>query len=220
MTHFFCTTVGRKTLVAVTGFAISGFALLHMSGNLLLFAGAEAYNKYCYQLTHNKAFAYTGEVILGSLFLVHILVALRLAWLNRQARFVKPVCAGSGEKRATFASRTMVYTGLLLLVFLVWHLKSFRFGEETTVVYDGVTMRDLYSLVVHEFQETGEIIFYCFSVLVLGLHLSHGISALFQSLGLASSGSCKLRLFAYGFALIVAGGFLSQPLYLYFAGGR
>ncbi len=217
---FLCSTIGRKALVALSGIGVSGFALMHMSGNLILFAGPEAYNKYCYQLTHNKIFAYTGEVILAALFLVHIIGALSLANDNRKARGVKPASSGSGAKQASFASRSMVYTGLLVLVFLVWHLKSFRFGPETTVVYDGIEMRDIYSLVAHEFTELGEVIFYVFSVLVLGLHLSHGVSALFQTLGYTTSKDCRFRCLAKGFALLVAGGFISQPLYLYFKGGN
>ncbi len=191
-----------------------------MSGNLLLFAGAEAYNQYCYQLTHNKWIAYPGEVVLGALLLGHIYLAMSLAWANRKARPVGPASAGSGEKKASLASRTMIYSGLLLLVFLVWHLKNFRFGEETFVVYGGIEMRDLFALVTQRFHEPCEIIIYAFSVLVLGLHLSHGVSALVQSLGIASSQNSRLRLLACGFSLVVTLGFISQPLYIFFTGGQ
>lgn len=220
MKNILCSSVGRKFLVGLTGIGVSGFALLHMSGNLLLFAGPEAYNKYCYQLTHN-AWVYLGaEISLVALFGAHILLALWLAKDNRAARGVAPTSAGSGDKKASFASRTMVYSGLLLLAFLIFHLKDFRFGEHYVVIYDGVEMRDLYRLVVQEFREPLHIGIYVAALAILALHLSHGISAVFQSLGLKTSLDCRLRKLAYAFSALVAGGFVSQPLYLFFSGGR
>jgi succinate dehydrogenase / fumarate reductase, cytochrome b subunit len=218
--NILCSTVGKKAVVGLTGFFLSGFTLLHMSGNLILFAGGEAYNKYTYQMTSNKAFAYTGEVILALLFVVHILLALSLANDNRKARPVKPTSAGSGTKRASFASRTMVYSGLLLLVFLYWHLKEFRFGMHYTVTYGGVEMRDMFRVVMEEFRDPVQVAAYSFFVIVLGLHLNHGVSAFFQSLGLASSLDCRLRKLSWGFCTLVAVGFLTQPLYIHFTGGQ
>lgn len=209
------TSVGKKLWVAVTGIGLSGFVLLHMSGNLLLLAGPEMFNKYAHALTSNPLLL-PAEIGLVGIFVVHVYLAVTLNIKNRAARGVGPSERASCAKAARFGSKYMVLTGLLIFVFIVLHLRDFKFGPEYMVTYNGVEMRDLYRVVHHEFHEAGDVGLYIFAMLVLFVHLSHGVSAVFQSLGLGSVKNCCLKKIGWGFALLVAGGFILQPLYIFF----
>ncbi len=215
----FWNSVGKKQLVGLTGLGLSGFVLMHMAGNMLILVGAKAYNHYGHAIVSNPLL-YVAEVGLVVLFLVHIALALSLAKDNRAARPVAPYQLPKGEERASFASRTMVYSGLLILVFTILHLITFKYGPNYPVTYDGVEMRDLHRLVIEKFNEPLYFGWYLICLVVLGLHLSHGISASFQSLGLLSSKHPRLKCIAWGFAALVAGGFISQPFYAILCGGK
>lgn len=219
--RLFCrSTIGRKYIVAITGLLLCGFVLMHMTGNMLILYSPEAYNEYSYNLTHNPFFLYTIEVVLAAIFLFHINTALLLALDNQKARPVSPQRPQGCEKAASFASRSMVLTGVLTLVFLILHLITFRFGTYYKATHHGVVMRDLHRLVVEKFSDPLYFGWYLFSMAVLWLHLSHGASALFQTLGFASTRTRSLRVFAYSFASLIALGFASQPVYIFFGGGR
>ncbi|MBI1859325.1 MAG: succinate dehydrogenase cytochrome b subunit [Deltaproteobacteria bacterium] len=216
----FCrSTVGSKFIVGITGVLLSGFVLLHLLENTLILVGAETYNKYTHMLGQNLLVLYTLETILASIFLVHITTAVKLYFDGRKARPVAPRPA-SGEKAATFAARSMILTGLLVLVFLVWHLKSFRFGPHYDATYDGVVMRDLHKLVLEELSEGEELAIYLVAFAVLWAHLSHGVSAVFQSLGLMSSRAKRLRALALGFSTVVCLGYSGVLLWVYMRGGQ
>lgn len=219
MKKLFTTSVGRKFLVGLTGIGVSGFVLTHMAGNLLLLVSPEAYNHYADGITSNPLI-YFAETMLALLFLAHIGLALSLVKRNKSAKPVNAHQLPKGDKRSTFASRTMVLSGLLILVFLVLHIKAFRLGPYYPVVYNGIEMRDMYRVVFEYFQDPIAAAWYVFAVIVLGLHLSHGISAVFQSLGLAGANRPLYKKVAYVFAIVVAVGFIAQPVGLFFCGGR
>ena len=213
-------SVGRKFLVGATGLALSDFVLTHMSGNTLLWLGPEAYNTYAHKLISNP-FIVVAEVILVSLFLTHVVLALLLARENKVARSLAPSqLASNCEKNARFGSRYMVLTGLLVLVFSVLHLITFKYGTVYTTTYNGVEMRDLHRLVVETFKLPLYTGWYLISMVVLFVHLAHGFTATFQSLGLFSVKHPCLKKLGWFFAFIVAGGFFSQPIYGYFFGGN
>src|SRR5687768_6460911 len=121
-------TIVRKQIVALTGLALSGFVLMHMSGNCLMFFGPAVYNEYSHKLITNPLI-YVAEVGLVAMFLIHIVLAVGLTLENRKARPVAPGAIPSAhEKRARFGSKSMVLTGILVFVFLVLHLITFKFG--------------------------------------------------------------------------------------------
>ncbi len=216
----FCrSSIGRKYTVAITGFLLCGFVLMHMSGNLLILVSAESYNRYAHQITHNPLLLYPAEFVLSLVFLIHIFSALRLAFENRKARGLTPLAPQGPDKSSSFAARSMALTGLVVLVFLIWHLKSFRFGPFYEITYEGNLMRDLHRLVVEKFTKTEEIAIYLLALGALWTHLSHGVSALFQTVGLLSSGNRRLRKLALGFATVITLGFAAQPLYIYWVFG-
>lgn len=213
------TSVGKKFLISITGLIFSGFVLSHMAGNLLLLVSAEAYNKYSHTLVSNPLI-YVAEGVLVVALLTHMALALSLALENRAARGVKPYRATNGAKSANLGSRWMVQTGLLIFVFLVLHLITFKYGTYYEATYDGHTMRDIYRVVFEKFHDPVYVIWYEFSLLVLFVHLRHGISSCLQSLGVASSRNCNLQIAGWVFAALVAGGFAVQPLYLMCLGGQ
>lgn len=214
--QFTRSTVGKKFLVAITGLGLSGFLLSHMAGNLLLLVSAEAYNKYSHSLVTNPLI-YVAEAGLVFLFLLHLGLAISL-WLDNRAARDNRYLVSPKNKGTTFAAKSMIYTGLLTLVFLVLHLITFKYGAHYTVNYNGVEMRDMYRLVAEEFQKPLYIAWYLFALVVLGLHLSHGLSATVQSLGLGSSINCKLKRATIGLVLILILGFMSQPIFMMIKG--
>jgi succinate dehydrogenase / fumarate reductase cytochrome b subunit len=212
-------SVGKKQVVGLTGLGIAFFALMHMAGNLMMLISPQAYNLYGHATTHNPVFPLLEALLLAA-FLFHIVLAIQLALRNRAARPQGYVSHGSGPKRSTFAARSMILTGLLVLCFLVLHILTFKYGPYYSVVYDGVEVRDLYRLVSEKFHEPIYVVWYLFSLVVLGLHLSHGFSSLFQSMGLGSARNPVLRQISWAFAIVVSGGFIIQPLWFFCCGGN
>jgi succinate dehydrogenase / fumarate reductase, cytochrome b subunit len=212
-------SVGRKFIVSLTGLAFSGFALGHMAGNMLMFVSPEAYNRYGHSITSNPLI-YVIEAGLVLCLLTHMALALNLALENRRSRGQKPVRAPHGQKRLNVGSRWMVSTGLVLLVFIVLHIKTFKYGPYYEATYGTDTIRDLYRLLVEKFHDPLYLVWYEFSLFMLFVHLRHGISSCVQSLGIASARNSNAQLAGWGFAILVAGGFMLQPLYILFFGGQ
>ena len=216
VTTFVRTSVGKKALIGLTGLLASLFTLTHMAGNLLILVGSEAYNKYSHALITNP-FLPVAEIGLVVIFLTHIGLAIWVTCENRKARQVRYAML-SKEKGATFAARTMILSGLLILVFLILHLITFKYGTSYSVIYNGVEMRDLYRLVVEKFTQPLYVFWYLISLVVLGFHLSHGFAAVFQSMGFTSRINPVVKKTGYVFAVLIAAGFISQPIYIYFWG--
>ena len=217
--RYLCSTIGKKTLVGITGLLLSGFVLTHMLGNMLILVGAEAYNKYAHALVSNPLLP-VAEIGLVVFFLIHICLAISVTLTNRKSRKLGYSQSAEGAKATAFAAKSMILTGLLMLAFLVLHLITFKYGAHYSIAYNAVEMRDLYRLVLEKFQEPIYFGWYVFSMVVLALHLSHGFKASFQSLGLLSSLNPKLKSVGIAFAVIVAGGFVSQPIYIFLFGGK
>jgi succinate dehydrogenase / fumarate reductase cytochrome b subunit len=211
-------SIGKKKLVGLTGLALAGFTLAHMSGNLLLFVGPDAYNRYGHALV-STPLIYVAEAVLVLAFLTHIGLTVSLAMANRAARPVSYAMAATGPKKTSFAARTAILSGLLLLAFVVLHLWTFKYGEVYLTVVDGVEMRDLHRLVVEKFREPLYVGWYLFCLVLLGMHLSHGISASFQSLGLFAANHPTLRKLGLAAAAVIAGGFFIQPLFIFLGFG-
>ena len=208
--------VGRKQLMGLTGIAWALFVMSHMAGNLLILAGADAYNKYAHAIVTNP-FLYVAEAGLVLTLLVHIYYGVTLTLENKAARKTKYAMPTNGEKKARPNSKFMIYHGSLLLVFVILHLITFKYGNHYETTVDGVVMRDLHRLIVEVFQQPLAIAWYLFALVVLGLHLSHGFYSSFCSLGFYHPRySAMLNKFGYLYAFIVTAGFIVQPLYVFF----
>ena len=194
------------------------FVFAHMVGNLLIFVGEKAYNAYSHVLSQSY-FTYAIEALLLLSLLVHIVVGVGLTWRNKRARPKNYYLFTKGKKtRASLASKTMILQGSILLAFIIIHLIQFKFGPNYSVNYGTEEpIRDIFRVVVELFQDPFYVLAYLFCLFLLGLHLKHGVFSLIQSLGLRSEKwSSFTYAFAYLYAFVVVGGFMLQPLYIYF----
>lgn len=207
-------SLGLKYVMSVTGLLLVGFLVGHLSGNLLTFAGAEVFNAYAAKLKSLGPLLWVVRFGLLTIFCLHVFAALKLTIKNRQAR---PVAyASSNTEVASFASRTMPMTGMIVLAFLLYHLAHFTLhwiGAESAGHLTGDGDIDAYRMLVEGFQNPVNSGLYIVAMLLLGAHLSHGFSSLFQSLGLNhSSYTPKLKCLgmAVGWGLAIM--FISIPV--------
>jgi succinate dehydrogenase / fumarate reductase cytochrome b subunit len=120
------------------------------------------------------------------------------------------------EKSAAISSRTMAYTGSIILAFIIWHLITFKFGPQYTAIYNGVEVRDIYRLVIEKFHDLTYVSLYCLVMILIGMHLFHGVKSIFQTLGVNHPRyNTFFQYFGYSYAIVVAAGFFSQPIYVY-----
>lgn len=210
------TSVGSKFLVALTGLSLVGFLIIHLAGNLLLLLGPDHFNDYSHALISNPL-VIPAELGLIALLLLHMFKALRHVAQGKAARpqaYTRKTWAG-GPSRKTWASTTMAISGIILLAFLISHIATFKYGPYYTVPETNV--RDLSLLVIEVFKSPAMVIFYVVAMGVIGMHLRHGISSAFQSLGLMAPGWTSFILSAgLGLAVILAGGFALIPVWVYF----
>lgn len=216
---FLRTTIGKKYLMGLTGLVWAGFVLAHMAGNLLIFVSADAYNKYGHNLTSGNII-YVAEAVLILSFIVHVFCAISLTLANRAARGdQRYAMSPNGNKGSSVASRTMAIHGSILLVFLISHIASFKYGTYYETTVDGVVMRDLHRLIVESFQSPGFVAWYVVALIFLFFHLSHGFGSVFQSFGLKTkSNEKKICALSYLYGAIVVAGFLAQPIYCFLRG--
>jgi succinate dehydrogenase / fumarate reductase cytochrome b subunit len=204
--------------MGATGFGLCIFLLVHMAGNLFILVGPEAFNTYGNKIVTNELL-YFAEVGLVVLFLTHILQALILSFKNRAARPVGYEMLPSGDKHTTPVSRTLMAQGVIILVFVVLHLATFKYGAHYSVTYKGEEMRDLYRLVLEVFHKPGYVIWYVFALIVLSFHLGHGFYSSLQTMGLNHPKyTPTLKALGYGYDIIVTAGFIILPLYVYLRG--
>lgn len=212
---FFSSTIGMKYMMGLSGLIWTGFVLVHMLGNFLLFVGADAYNSYSHFLTSGKM-VYIIEALLIFSLLSHVIMGIRLTLKNKNSRPQAYAASAQGEKKTGWAAKTMIIHGPILLFFIINHLFTFKFGPHYTTTVGGVEMRDIYKLVLEVFAAPGFVAWYLVSLVLLGFHLSHGVSSVFQSFGLnhrAYEG--KIKLAGMSYSVIVLLGFISQPIYVY-----
>jgi succinate dehydrogenase / fumarate reductase, cytochrome b subunit len=215
----FSSSVGTKLLIGGTGIALFGYLLIHIFGNLVIFFGPTTFNKYAFVLESNP-FIVVVEIGLLLIFLIHVYKTVRMYLENQSARPVSyrmKKYAGD-PSRKTFASSTMIFSGLWLLTFIVIHVRAFKYGTEYEWPAGG---RDLYRLEMENFANPLTVGFYVLSMLVVGSHLWHGVSSSVQSLGFDHP-RWTPRVLAAGklFAVAIAGAFIAIALWAYFAGAR
>ncbi|MCZ7645040.1 MAG: succinate dehydrogenase cytochrome b subunit [Planctomycetota bacterium] len=199
-------SIFKKALVALTGLLLIGFLVTHLAGNLYLFGGAKHFDRYAETLEKMGPLLIAAEVGLAAVFLVHVGLAIRLTFENKAAR------GGTGyevhENQSAAPSRFMIVSGILIAIFIVLHIRAFKFGPREE--YGG----SLYAVVMNAFAHPGVAAFYMLSMLILGSHLTHGFWSVFQTFGLVKPAKRdKVRkvcaLLGWGLAL----GFLTLPLF-------
>lgn len=178
-------SLGSKYVVALTGLGLLGFVIGHLSGNLQMFAGRETFNAYAHFLKSKPALLWGARLGLLAVLALHMGVSLRLYRANRRAR---PVPYGFQDKiQATTASLTMVWSGLAILAFVVYHLLHFTIGTVRPDHFhrvDALGHHDAYTMVVLGFREPAIVAVYAIGMYALAMHLSHAIQSVFQTFGL------------------------------------
>ena len=220
-TGVFSSSVGTKILIGLTGLFLFLYLLIHIGGNLVIFFGQEAFNTYAYTMEVKNPLLPILELLILAGFAVHIYKTVRMFLQNQQARptrYAMKKRAGP-PSRKTFASSTMIASGLWLLAFLIIHVKTFRFSEEYPWPGGG---RDLYRQEFEALSNPAIVGFYLLSMLVVGSHLWHGISSAVQSLGLDHPvWTPRVLAAAKIFAVLIAGGFMIIAIWVYLQqGGR
>lgn len=216
-------SIGRKILNAITGLFFVGFVIGHLTGNFLLFAGPEAFNGYAHFLTSigHGVGLYVVEVVMLAFLLTHAYTGLSVwqsKWAARKRAYEVKGDAG-GKSRKSAASQSMLWTGVLLLLFIAFHIAQFKLGVldgrdpgDQYLMIQGEQVRNLYGLVVDSFSVWYWTAGYIIIMLMLGTHLWHGAWSAFQSLGLANDGYLPtIRMAAHGLAVVLAIGFIVLP---------
>lgn len=196
LTAFLDSSVGAKVVVALGGIGLALFAIFHMLGNLKIFQGPDALNTYAFFLKHDLgALLWLARGGLLGIFLLHVVLALRLKWRTAAARPVG--YAYPGHVQARVAARTMALTGIVVGLFILFHLAHFTFGWVHQAEQDGRLIsyldlrdahgrHDVYTMVLAGFRTTWIAALYLLAQVALFVHLIHGIPSAFQTFGLQS----------------------------------
>jgi succinate dehydrogenase cytochrome b subunit len=205
--HFYTSTTGKKAVMAVSGCILFLFVLGHLIGNLQIYEGPDQLNRYAVLLRMEPALLWAVRIVLLAMVLLHIWTSVQLAARNIAAR---PV--GYQKKQATgssYASRTMYWSGPIILAFVIYHLLDFTFGKVNPHYEPG----NVYGNVVASFQVIPVAVFYIIAMLLLCLHLYHGLWSMFQSLGYSHPRYTPvLKRCAAVVAILIAAGNISIPL--------
>ncbi len=216
---FLNSQVGRKIATGVTGIGLVLFIVVHLFGNLAYFAGPEAINTYSYTLHQMGPLLWIVRLGLLLFFLYHAWLGVSI-WLD--SRRASPegykVRATRGEpSRQNWSSRSMILTGVLLFLFVITHLNTFAFHDFQITVIGGVEMHDVHQRLTEVFQSPLYTIYYVAIMVLLGMHLRHGIWSAFQSLGWMSRKSNPvIYSIAFFVAVLIAIGFIGLPVTIYF----
>lgn len=207
-------SIGKKILMAVTGFIAFGYVIGHMLGNLQIFISRDQINTYAELLHASPALLWVVRLVLGSAFILHIYLGIVLKLENYAARPVP--YKGAKTVKASLASRTMIWTGLVVLAFVVYHILHYTARvtqPELAGLTDAEGRFDVYSMVVMGFSNVAISIAYIISVGLLSYHLSHGVASMFQTVGWNSPAWQKrLDVIAWFFTIVLFVGFASVPV--------
>ncbi|HEV8145586.1 MAG TPA: succinate dehydrogenase cytochrome b subunit [Bryobacteraceae bacterium] len=204
---FWSTSNGKKAVMAVTGVGLAGFTLAHLAGNLQIFLGPDKFNSYALTLRELPALTWTVRALLIVAVILHVWSSLKLAVLRAESRprdYARFRSAGS-----TYSARTMYMSGPIIGAFVIYHLMQFTFGVGGTP-YDEL---DAYGNVIAGFRVPAVSAFYILAMLLLCMHLRHGLWSIFQTLGVNHPRHTpRLKRLATIAALFIFFGFVSIPI--------
>jgi succinate dehydrogenase / fumarate reductase cytochrome b subunit len=211
--HWYRSSLGKKYVMAATGLMLAGYVAVHMLGNLSIYAGASAINSYAEKLHALPAFLWAFRFALAAAALLHILTGVILYLQNRKARPVD-YCRKKNV-RTSFPAETMIWTGSALLLFVVYHVLhlTLRVTDPTVShLVDAIGRPDVFAMIIVSFRKAAVTAGYVAAMIVLLLHLYHGIQSMFQSVGLNDEQAMPVIDMAGRFAAFtIALGFISIP---------
>ncbi len=200
-------SIGKKLMMAITGFSFCGFLAGHLAGNLTIYGGKDAFNSYAAHLHSLGPLITVMEIGLLTFALVHIITGLLLFLGNLKARPVRYRVNKTAGGR-TIGSATMPYTGIVLLAFIIFHLLNFHFVDKTDTT--------IFNIVSGAFANPMYVIIYILAMVVAAVHVSHGFWSAFQTIGANHPKYMPLiRALSVVFAVVVGVGFGFLPIYFF-----
>lgn len=220
-------SVGKKLINGLTGLGLVVFVIVHLGGNLTLFSSnPKIFNEYAKKLHDLGFLLYALEIGLLAVFTFHIISALSVYFSKRKSRTTKYHKQGNagGASKKSISSVSMIYTGIILLAFVIWHLIALKFGPGIEQGYvttiKGETARDLHRLVYEYFTNPLNVVLYVSVMILLGFHLRHGFWSAFQTLGVNHPKYTPvINTIGYILAISLAVGFLLIPIWIFINNG-
>ena len=220
LTAYWSSSIGKKFVVALTGAFLVLFLAGHLAGNMLVFAGPDAFNEYAYLLHHmlHGGGVWIARAVLLGAFVLHIAATIALTRQNRAAR---KQYEHKSTIQASRSSRLMILSGLTIIAFVIYHLLHFtaRVGNEYnnpelySYMLDGQEVHNAWKMVIDGFSWWPATLFYLVAMVLLASHLTHGIQSIFQTLGWRSKKSAALiDTFAKAYTIVIFLGFISIPI--------
>jgi succinate dehydrogenase / fumarate reductase, cytochrome b subunit len=210
LSSYWSSSIGKKWIVALTGLALVLFLAGHLSGNLLMYVGREAFNEYAEFLHHmlHGVGIWIARIGLLTALILHVVATICLTKQNRSSRQAYEFKA---TLQASKSSRIMILSGLTILAFVIFHLLHFTVRVDSQLAELG--SKDPYGMVILGFKNPLVVLFYIIAMTLLCSHLSHGIASIFQTLGLSSKKSQPLiQKIALGSSIAIWAGFISIPV--------
>ena len=210
--RFYEAAVGKKVVMAVTGVILFGYVLAHMLGNLQILTGnPDAINSYAHLLHSHEGALWVARSVLLLAVVLHIVASVQLWALNNKARPVAYV--RKADVPASYAARTMKWSGPIVAAFVIFHVLHLTTGDVLPLQVAPAESPDAYDNVIMGFQHWWITMFYIIGVLLLSMHLYHGLWSMFQSLGIGHPRvTPRLKRFAALFAIVIAVGYISIPV--------
>ena len=207
--------VQKKQISGLTGLALVGFVIAHLSGNFLIFKGADALNEYADFLHNLGGILWVARIGLIAAFVAHIGTTINLAIHNKKARKDRYYKYKNHREESSLAVRLMPLSGTILMVYVIFHLLDFTLADKVGII-QGVDY-GLYGLVINTLKDPIHAALYIIAMASLGLHLFHAFQSVFQTFGLMNdSNQAKLTIASKVLGVAVAAGFSSIPLYILF----
>lgn len=219
MSGFFNSSIGRKYAMALSAFFLIFFLIVHLSINFTSLFSAELFNELSHFMGTNPLiqFGLQPVLIIGIIF--HFVMGFVLEIKNKKAVGTK-YFKNSGASNSSWVSRNMLYSGLVILAFLVLHFIDFwipeiniKYIHGDTTGMDAVGEFRYFKELQHKFSELWRVVFYVICFVLLGLHLAHGFTSAFQSVGVASGRKKNMKLFGKVYAIIIPLGFVIVAVY-------
>ncbi len=212
--RFINSSIGKKFFMGLTGVLLMLFLIMHLIGNLTLFIGEKAFTNYAGTLETLRPIVRVIEVILASIFIIHIYSGIRLWWENKKAN-PKQYAVNAKSKESSIFSRTTVFTGSIVFIFLVVHLQTFWYPNNFEE-----TGKSLYQIVTGSFANPVYSLFYVLAMILLGFHLNHGFQSAFQTFGWNHKKYFPfIQKVGTIYAILMAAGFASLPIYFLISRG-
>lgn len=222
---YLTSSIGKKQIMGCTGAVLALFILGHMVGNLQLLnpdvkAAQASYNAYTQLLTGKKAFIYAVEAVMSAAFLLHVFLAVKLKLENKKARGPVGYAVNTRKGSKSFATFTMIWSGIFVLGFLIQHLVTIKFGTHYYYQNEaGEIIRDMWLTTIDMFSNLGWAAFYLISMFVIGMHLFHAIASAFQTMGIAhQKWTPIIEKVGIAYSVVVALGFAIEAVAAFYFG--